>query len=569
MEIPKNLITQKVSRGPFLISLSVQGNLDSQKNATLLCLVEGSTTIISLIPEGTIVSAGDVLCELDSSVLRDKAKQQEIKVTQAEALLAQAREALEIQKTQNESDISASELKLELAKLDLEKYLLGDFSLETNELGGNIELAVEELLRAEENLDFTKEQVKKGYRTQNDQEAARIAVKQAELKLQVAKEKLTVLTDYTSKRNIAELEANAKEFVLELKRTELKAKASLTQAEKDVEALKLTYDVEKEQYERMLQQIEACILKAPQAGEVVYANMSSSSRRSSEPTAIEEGATVRERQAIINLPDVTQMKVDCRIHESLIGSIRKGLSARIRIDAYPEQVFNGVISTVSSVPMSGSWPNTDLREYATSIHLTDSVEIISKLRPGLTAQVEIQVDNRDQVLQVPVQAVVTVINQQIAYIYKNGSSEQRKLKVGQSNQTHIEILDGIEEGEEVILNPRSQFAEAIAELEGLLNTEKTDQENADAKARSSAAALEEAKPAPPEVNSDSPQPPPGGNPGAAFERFDADKDGKLTQSELPERMQSRFAELDTDRDGSITQAEFTAGSKNFQRPPAQ
>jgi len=454
----------------------VKGHLDSQKNATLSSKVEGSTTIISIVPEGTWVEEGDVVCELDSAELREKAKQQEITVTQAEAAMAQAVEAVAIQKKQNESDLAAAELKKKLAKLDLEKYKQGEYPQQLKQLSGSVALAEEELLRNEETFSFTREQVQKGYRTQNDLEAARIAVKQGKLKLQGSQEELKVLTEFTYIRQIAELDANAIELNLELERVKLKAQSALTQFEKDVEARKLTYEVEKERHDRQIEQIAACSLIAPQSGEVVYANLGSS-YRSSEGASIEEGAQVRERQAIINLPDVTKMKVDCRIHESMIGEMRAGLPARIRIDAYPDQVFLGSVESVSSVPMTGRFPNTDLREYESQIHLTDSVEKIRKLRPGLTAQVEILIDNREDILQVPIQAVVSIGPKQVSYVAKNnGTVERRDVKIGQSNQTHIEIIKGIEDGEIVILNPRSRFASEISELEAAMSLEEAENE---------------------------------------------------------------------------------------------
>lgn len=556
-------VLDRATRGPFVISLNVQGHLDSRRNATLSCQVEGSTTIISLVPEGTRVKTGDVVCELDASALTEKAKQQEITVTQADAALAQSRESLEIQKTQNESDIAAAELKWKLALLDLDKYEQGEYPQQQKQLSGNVALNEEELLRAQENMDFVKEQVRKGYRTQNDLEAARIAVKQAELKLEGSKEELKVLTEFSFRRTIEELKANAKELERELARVKLKAKSAVTQFEKDVEARDLTASVERERHERFVKQIQACTLRAPQDGEVVYANLSSNSRRGgSDSAAIEEGATVRERQAIINLPDVTQMKVDCRIHESLIGSIRKGLRARIRVDAYPDEIFMGEIATVSSVPMSGSWPNMDLREYATEIVLTESIEKVQRLRPGLTTQVEILVDSRENVLQIPVQAVVGVADKQMVFVLQGRQPQRRDVKVGASNQSHIEILDGVDEGEMVIQNPRSRFAEEIAQLEAKLNTARNEQ------AAQEATSLE---PVPAASPSDTPTPAaegqgaprgPGGDPAAFFARIDQNNDGKLTVDEVPERMKERFSSLDADSNGEVTLDEFKKGMAN-------
>ena len=577
------LSTKPAEQKSFLISLKVQGNLDSQSNATLSSGVEGTTTIIMIVPEGTMVEKDTVVCELDAAPLREKAKQQEITATQADAAESKAKETLEITKTQNLSDISAAELKQTLAKLDLKKFTDGEYPQQVNELKGSVEIAKEELVRANDNYEFTKQQVKKGYRTQNEMEANRIAVKQATLKVKGAEEKLKVLTDFTRERTIAELEANAKELGLELARVKLKCTSAETQASKDYDAQKLTAAVEHEKLDRLNAQIAACIMKAPIAGQVVYANMQSSNFGRCSGETIEQGATVRERQAIINLPDVSQMKVDCRIHESLIGNIRINLPARIKIDAFPDRTFKGAITHVSSVPMAGRWPNMDLKEYEAEIKLIDDPEVINKLRPGLTAQIEILVENRENVLQVPLQAVLAVADKQMAYVLTAQGAERRELVVGQSNQSQVEIKSGIKAGELVVMNARSQFADQIALLEAELNANKA--KNTSTEIIPPAPIMPPGSPragGPPGPLGNGPPgtggpdggtpsgagqgAPAGGanrDPAARFAQMDKNSDGKLASDEVDERMKDRFPTLDKDSDGSVSKEEYLSAP----RPP--
>ena len=162
-----------VERGRFEVTVSVQGNLDSQSNVTLSSEVEGSTTIIKLVPEGEFVQPGDLVVELDSSELREKANQQEIDLTQARAKLSQAEENLEIQRQQNKSDEAAAELDWKLAILDLDKYRNGEYPQQEKELSGEVALAEEEALRSEEAYEFSRNMVKKGYKTPNEAEADR------------------------------------------------------------------------------------------------------------------------------------------------------------------------------------------------------------------------------------------------------------------------------------------------------------------------------------------------------------------------------------------------------------
>jgi len=78
-----HLVTESVKRGPFQIAVTERGTLESFKNAVLTCKVEGSTTIISIVKEGTHVKEGELVVELDSSALVDRETTQRIAVTTA------------------------------------------------------------------------------------------------------------------------------------------------------------------------------------------------------------------------------------------------------------------------------------------------------------------------------------------------------------------------------------------------------------------------------------------------------------------------------------------------------
>ena len=74
---------------------------------------------------------------------------------------------------------------------------------------------------------------------------------------------------------------------------------------------------------KLERQIAACEIKAPADGLVVYANDPNRAFGSSQPQ-IEEGATVRERQKIFSLPDITRMQVNTKVHESQIDKLEPG-----------------------------------------------------------------------------------------------------------------------------------------------------------------------------------------------------------------------------------------------------
>ena len=638
-EANPHLVFETVKQGPFVVAVTERGTVGSLKNSTLSSSVEGSTTIISIVPEGTDVKAplpskvagtvaeiitsgpsgeyrtvvietgpivrgtpwffvqlpgtrvehtptmgkstrllveqgdkvkvgdflaGDVLCELDSSALVEKEKQQQILVTQASANLERARKDVEIQLNLNLSDIAKAKLALDLARLDLKKFVEGEKIQQENEEKGNVLIAQEEMTQADELYRFYQRIAKKGYRSQVELEAKRVALVKARNKLEVARDKLNVLQNYTFERTYKERKELAEEAGRELKRTNLKGLAALSQFLAELRAKLLTYSVEQEKLERLQRQIKACKLVAPQDGKVVYANQRS---RRSETVVIEEGVSVRERQRIINLPDFSQMKVEAKIHESKISNVREGLRVRIRIDAVPDKVFSGIVETVPDVPVKGEWPNTDLMLYETLIRITDDV---STLKPGMNANVEIIAQERENVQQIPLQAIIAVGDSYVAYVRddtaKRGAVIRNDVKIGASNAKMIEITGGLKDGEQVVMNPMTHFGDEINELRALASQKK-------AKASAKAAGIRKAadgsafkgkgkgrrkgrgkRPAGKKID-----------PLGSFRNLDRNSDGALTKDELPGQMAARFETMDADKDGKVVLSEFTTATRSFSR----
>lgn len=235
-----------------------------------------------------------------------------------------------------------------------------------------------------------------------------------------------------------------------------------------------------------------------------------------------------------------------------------------------------------------------MKEYEAIVRLLDTAEKGNRLRPGLTAGVEILVEQRDNVLQTPVQSIITVAARQFAFVVKDKRIERREVKVGQTNDRTIEVLSGLDENDVVVMNPRSQFATELAELETQLVKEQAEEAAKNPQPVGVPSAVPTGAPGaggrppgaggPPGPGGPGRGPagggpseggaPPTSDPVARFKEMDANGDGKLTVDEVDERMKSGFASFDTDGDGSVTQEEYSAARARFRaagggggRPP--
>jgi len=446
-----NFATYTVTRGPLIISVIESGTIKAREQVILKNELEGRTSIIDLVPEGTRVQKGDLLVKLDASTLLDGKINQEIMVQNAEAAFINATENLAIVENQAESDVDLAQLTYDFAVEDLRQYKEGQFPNELKAAEAKITLAREELSRAEETLKWSQKLSEKNYIATSQLQADELAVKRRSLDLQLAENDRNLLNDFTNKRSLAQLESDIKQAKMALERTKRKANANVVQAKADLTAKKAEFDRQSDKLKKLEQQISKTTITAPSDGLVIYATSARRGgyRSSSEP--LDVGQEVHERQELIYLPTGTSSKVEVDIHEASLEKIQLDLPAIITVDALPGQKFFGTVATIAPLPDAQSmWMNPDLKVYNSEIYLEGNQE---SLRTGMSCKAEIIVEQYEDALYIPVQSVIRVQNQPTVYVVTGDDYEPRTVKIGLDNNKMVHILEGLQEGEEVLLTP--------------------------------------------------------------------------------------------------------------------
>ena len=163
---------------------------------------------------------------------------------------------------------------------------------------------------------------------------------------------------------------------------------------------------------------------------------------------IEEGATVRERQVLLRLPDTSSMKVVVRIGEGQVGRLTEGMRANVNVPG-ESKIIGATLDKISVlIDNSQRWYNPDLKEYPVDLVLDETPK---SLKPGMSANVDIQVAHLSDVLAVPVGAIYSAANDVYVFVRDGDKVRPAKVSVGESNATHIQILSGIEPGTDVLL----------------------------------------------------------------------------------------------------------------------
>ncbi len=443
-------LTYRVTRGDLRISLIEPGDVRAARSVPIFCRLEGQHTIVSLVAEGASVKKGDVLVEFDDSELTQELNQQQIAVDRATAEYLQAEEMLEIQKSLCESDIQKAELDRQLSELDLMRYESeegGEYVLSLMKADANVMISEQELKRAQNTYEWTKKLADKGYISGTELTADKLSWEKAEIQLSQAIGARKLLKEYTHRKDLAKYKSAHVEAQSSLKRAERKSKATLAQYEAAKRGKESTVVLSKTRLAKISDQLEKAIIYAPQDGLVVYANAEPWRR----DRRILQGAEVHEKQLLMYLPDLTVMAVDVEVPESWVDQVKEGLPALVSVDSLPGLSLKGNVTKVGMLPDSvNRWVKSDLKSYATEITLEDSPDV-RLLRPGISAKVEILIAVLKEIVFVPVQSVSRIDQAQVCYVLSGSEFLPRNVRCGKFNESFMEILAGLEEGEVIQL----------------------------------------------------------------------------------------------------------------------
>jgi len=453
--------TYQVKRGPLTISFVESGTIKARDQIIIKNEVEGRTSIISLIPEGTRVKKGDLLVELDASSLEDQKIDQEIRVQNNEASYIGSKENLAVDENQAKSDVDLAKLNLEFAKQDLEKYIQGEYPYELDKADADITLYQQELAQAQETLKWSNQLFQEKYISETELQKDKLAEKKKALDVQLAQKSKELLTEYTYKRDMAQLKSDVSQAEMALERTERKASANVIQAQADLKAKEAEFLRQKDKLQKIEDQIKKTKIYAPADGLAIYATSARRGGFRSREEPLDEGREVREREELIYLPTGNSSNAEITIHESNLEKTQIGLPAIITVDALLGNTFYGTVEQIAPLPDAQSmWMNPDLKVYNSEIYIDGNNEI---LRTGMSCQAEIIIQQYKDAIYVPLQAVIRVGTEPTVYVQAGDSSEPRKVKTGLDNNKMIHILDGLDEGDVVLLNPPLKSASVSSE----------------------------------------------------------------------------------------------------------
>jgi HlyD family secretion protein len=431
------------------VKIAKDGELAAISNIDVQCHVEGQNTITYVIPEGSNVQHGDVLVTLDSSAIKHKVDDLKASLDTAQANLVTAQQMEEIQKSQNAANLDAAQVSLELAKLDLEAYEQGMYPQALLDAQTQLKMAEQTLANKQDDQNNTMTLFGKGFVTPSDVKKAELEVTTAVNARDKAKTALEVLEKFTHKKDLTSNQSLVAQAQQKLEHTRAENAANLTQREAVVRAAATQVRIYQTQYDEQREQLENCTIKAPAAGFVIYA--SSLDRNSERP--IQEGATVRDKQLLIRLPDTSGMKAIVRIPEAQRTRIRmdeknpQRAIVRIMRGTKPLEVTAWVSRISPIADLSQRWYNPDLKEYPVDLTLDWVPE---DLKPSETVKAEIFCEHIASAVAVPMDCIYSAGNDNYVFERQDDVVKPVSVTIGQSTETFAQVTNGLTSGAEVL-----------------------------------------------------------------------------------------------------------------------
>ena len=411
-----------VKRADLFPTLTASGRIESSKRTIIECELEniaigvrgqtlaagGASVLLSVIPEGSNVKRGDVLAVLDSSDYEELVRLQKMTVERAAADQLQAK------------------LDVEISKLAVQEFEKGTLKETLEDFEGKILLARSDLERVNDRVAWSHHMKDKGYLP-----AAMVASE-----------------EFKQTQLILSLKQQESAFELFKKYTAPKSSKILQGAVIAAETI-LNYQLlrlarHRDRYALLEKQVENCTIRAPHEGFVIYAN------NTNRQVYIEPGMAVRQRQQLFYLPDLSEMEVVAMIHESIIDQVAPSMRAHVQVEGIGDRRIEGHVTSISPM-ITFNW-TTDVKYFEGIVKLEN---VPSGLKPGMTAEVEFSMPRRENVLAIPSEAILFENGYEVCFVVHEDSLERRQVKLGTTTRELVEVTQGLEAGEQVVLNPQA------------------------------------------------------------------------------------------------------------------
>lgn len=269
----------------------------------------------------------------------------------------------------------------------------------------------------------------------------RLQFEQARVAAQKARHKADVDASLSSMQDYKQAQIELEQAETEFKRVAEKTTATERMKQAELAALENNLAKAKGRVERDKLQQKALSVVSPTSGVVVFKKDWRGEKK-------QVGQTSWRMETIMQLPDLSTLRLEATVEETHAGRVAVGQTASIRLDAFPEEKLTGKVIEMGRVLRTKRW-DMPVKVVDAIIELDRLPE---KLLPGMTATVQIEVERISNVLLAPFNAVKEKNGRAVVRVVSAArQTEERPIRVGRRNQEFVEVLEGLKEGDTVLV----------------------------------------------------------------------------------------------------------------------
>ncbi len=395
--------TAVVQRGNLEVAIDELGVVEATRTANIVSPFTGR--IVTILESGTRVKKGEVVAQLDVRDVSDKLEEEIQNLQAIKKDLEAAVENLQIELRSNALDVNSANAELDLARVELASV--------------NRNLGDLEYLHSENLVEQDKVR-----EAESDLASSQISTFSRDMLLRV---------QVTGSQN------SEKSGRIDIQRSQLKGDESLGKI--------------RERQERL----DNATIKAPVDGLFVrHKRFNWQQRKSVERQA---GEQIEDNDRLGSIPDLSGMIVRSQIPESDVKKVAKGAAVKLIFEALGNLEIPATIRLIGPIAIEReSSPGGQIMAAGQALtgEKVFEIEIAldaedARLKPGLTTRARILLDSRQNVLIIPVEAVTTSDSKHFVYTKNAKGFTKREIKLGQSNLRQVEVVEGLNEGDVLLL----------------------------------------------------------------------------------------------------------------------
>ena len=444
--------TFTLKKGDLVLGITQPGTVSAKKKHRVVPQANMRSTIVWIIEENARVKKGDVVARLDPTELENRILDGKIELENLEKEQELALETQKLEDSTQAANMKAAEDRVAKADDALRKYLRFERRQKRDSLDLSISNSQTKLDEARETYrnykanpeTDTDEDKQKEYKKKLANAQSSIDSAENDLENNESSRRLWKMYDDPSKlkalyNEVDQADLNMEKVKVAIQSSRARTNRSLHNYTRRIRRVRENL----EQNEKFLQMMT---LYAPADGIVIYGNPD---RPHSNPD-IKPGMEVWRGMILMTIPEMSDMVVNLDLPEQYRSKVKVGDRVVISPDSMPAVKFHGSVDLIPTLPVNIIfWDSSSPKVYKSRIRFDKQSEMLVN---GMSVQIEVITNTIKDTLFIPVEAIFE--DKERFYVYlqtPGGGNKEVDVKIGESNDRFVQILDGLKENDVIYL----------------------------------------------------------------------------------------------------------------------